>query len=375
MTMTTDSIGLYIHIPFCLKKCAYCDFSSYSDVSSDLRERYIDALCKEILSYKDTGLTLDTVFFGGGTPSLLEVSELQRIFESIRNSFVLLPSAEISLEANPGTLNKDKLIGYYNIGINRISIGCQSLCDGELKALGRIHTAKDFYQAYDLVRKVGFKNVNVDIMYGIPNQTLDEFGKTLDKIIEISPEHISMYGLILEPGTQLWNSKDSLALPSEDIECEMYSLAAARLSAFGYSHYEISNYAKDGYKCAHNLKYWRCEEYIGVGLAAHSFFENKRFFNPSTFNQYFDSFECGREVEEILDSESLAYEYAMMRLRLQEGIPLDEYKHLFRSDFLTGREQKIDLYKRLGYIWIENERLSLTERGFYVSNTILSELL
>ena len=212
-------------------------------------------------------------------------------------------------------------------------------------------------------------------MYGIPNQTIDEFARTLDKIIEISPEHISMYGLILEPGTPLWNSKDSLVLPSEDVECEMYSLAAARLGAHGYSHYEISNYAKEGYKCAHNLKYWHCEEYIGVGLAAHSFFDKKRFFNPSTFNQYLDSFECGREVEEILDNESMAYEYTLMRLRLEEGISLAEYKRLFGKDFLSGREQKLDWYKRLGYIKIDNQRLSFTERGFYVSNTILSELL
>lgn len=374
--MITDNVGLYVHIPFCLKKCAYCDFSSYSGVESEIRDRYVSHLISEIRSYsKHPKIKVDTVFFGGGTPSLLTPREFEAISEAIHSTFLVEENTEFTMEANPGTVTRDNLPSYIASGVNRISMGVQSINDNELKILGRIHTADEFLRAYEAVRACGVGNVNVDVMYGIPEQTRDSFRKTLNAVISASPEHVSAYGLMLEEGTPFWDKRGLLPLPTEDEECDMYYYAAERLSSAGYSHYEISNYAKAGYECKHNLKYWRCEDYIGVGLSAHSSYLGKRFSNPTGFNEYFAQ-DVGKHILcEQLDADVLRYEYVMLRLRLAKGFSLSDYERRFSVPFLSGREGLVDKFRSLGYLEICDDRLFLTERGFYVSNSIISELL
>ena len=373
--MKAKPIGLYVHIPFCLKKCAYCDFCSFISADFPQKSEYIDALCKEIDSYKDRGITLDTIFFGGGTPSLLSGEELTKIVKHIRAAFTLQDNVEFTIESNPKTLTKENLNAYIKAGVNRVSIGLQSVNENELSALGRIHTYDEFLESYRLVRECGIDNVNVDLMYGIPNQTKSSFINTLSKTVALAPEHISLYGLILEEGTPLYSSACSYRMPTEDEECDMYYLAAQFLANQGYSHYEISNYAKPGKECRHNLKYWHCDEYIGVGLAAHSYFDGKRFCNTTERGAYLDAERGIITSEETLDKESRAYEFVMLGLRLKEGFSLSEYKNQFGNDFFVGREEKIARFIDLGYVTVHLDRIALTEKGFYVSNAILTELI
>ena len=373
--MRAKPTGLYVHIPFCLKKCAYCDFCSFINADFPQKAEYIDALCREIDSYLGKGISLDSIFFGGGTPSLLSGEEFAKIVSHIREVFTLANDLEFTVEANPKTLTREKLIAYMNEGVNRISLGLQSANSNELSALGRIHSYEEFVESYMLVRDVGIDNLNVDLMYGIPEQTADSFKATLEKVCALSPEHISVYGLILEEGTPLYKSVDKYRMPTEDDECDMYYLAADFLRAKGYSHYEISNYAKEGLECRHNLKYWRCDEYIGVGLAAYSYFDGKRYGNTTDREVYLSTPSEIIIYEEKSTAESEAYEFVMLGLRLESGISLSEYKTKFGVDFVTGREEKIQNLLELGYISLTEDNLSLTERGFYVSNSILTSLL
>ena len=374
--MTTDNIGLYVHIPFCIRKCAYCDFASFSGVDSNVRARYIDRLCEEIESYRtEEKIGVDTVFFGGGTPSLLSSHELSRILASARSAFKISPDAEITMEMNPGTVTPDKVRGYASLGVNRACIGCQSFIENELKILGRIHTYEDFLASYASAREAGFDNISVDLMYGIPEGTVESLEKTLRAVTDLSPEHISLYGLIVEEGTPFHKMKDNLNLPDVDTECDMYEMACDYLARRGYSHYEISNYARRGYQCRHNLIYWRDEEYIGVGAAAHSYFKSERYGNSASLDEYFSpEYEKYRCREEI-DGKEEAYEYAMMRLRLAEGISLSEYRSRFGKDFTEGKEELIDRLARGGFVTLSADRLSLTDRGMYVNNYLLTELL
>ena len=374
--MTTDLIGLYVHIPFCKSKCAYCDFVSFGNALCEYEEKYVSALIDEISEYKrEEKIGIDTIFFGGGTPSLLSPESLKKIMTAIRKVFEIFPDAEITVEANPKTLSEEKLVAYRELGINRISLGLQSIHEKELKILGRIHNFDEFLESYELCRRFGIANINVDLMYGIPEQTKESFRETLGKVIALSPEHISAYGLILEEGTRLYEMKDALTLPSEDEECEMYYLAAKMLYDAGYSHYEISNYSKEGKRSRHNLKYWHDSEYIGVGLAAHSYFGKKRYFNTSLFSEYFSPERKEyRQTEEISETDA-AYEYAMMNLRLSDGLSLSDYERKFSRSFLLGREELIEEFIGGGYMTLADGRLSLTDSGFYVSNSILSSLL
>ena len=374
--MTTDSIGLYVHVPFCKAKCNYCDFVSFSNVGSDIRREYLERLCEEIRSYRRTPkIKIDTVFFGGGTPSTLLPEELSLVLKCIHESFEISEGAEITLEANPKTLDREKLLSAVLHGVNRVSLGLQSIHENELKTLGRIHSYEDFLTTLSLVRSVGITNINVDLMYGIPHQTKDSFRKTLDAVIALDVPHISAYGLIIEEGTPFFEKRDELPLPSEDDEADMYEEAIDTLLSRGYSHYEISNYARSGFECRHNLKYWRDEEYIGVGIAAHSYFEGKRYSNPVCFNEYLSEFFINYRQEEIITKADEEYEYAMMRLRLKEGIDLLEYSGKFGKDFFCGREAFIDRYISAGILAVDDGRLHFTDRGFYLSNTVLSDIL
>lgn len=371
--MTTKPIGLYIHVPFCKSKCRYCDFASYQGALAKFGEDYISALISEISGYKkEEKIPVDTVYFGGGTPSILPVPLLEKVLASARDSFMILPDAEITVEVNPGTVDAEKVLAYKRLGINRVSIGLQSVHENELKILGRIHTFDEFLNAYNLFRDAGFDNVSVDLMYGIPAQTIHSFELTLDRVLALSPEHVSVYGLIVEEGTPFFEMQDKLNLPTLDDECDMYYLAHKKLTSLGYSHYEISNYAKRGRESQHNLKYWRDCEFVGVGLSAYSYLDGKRYGNGRNLADYLRGERILDVVE--LSREDVMYEYAMMRLRLMSGIDLAEYKDRFGVDFTEGREELIEKYCRLGLAELDSS-FRLNEKGFYVSNTILSELL
>ncbi len=373
--MTTDPIGLYVHIPFCVKKCAYCDFCSFPSCDAASRDGYINALCSEIRSYRYRDISVDTIFFGGGTPSLLSGKEFKSITEAIYEAFTVLPSVEFTVEANPRTLKEENLKEYLALGVNRISLGLQTIHENELKKLGRIHSFEDFLDTYRLVRHLGVKNVSVDLMYGIPEQTKLSFAETLSRVLELSPEHLSLYGLIIEEGTFIADNLSDYKLPTEDEECDMYYLAVDMMKKSGYSHYEISNYAKPGYACKHNLKYWQDREYIGVGVAAYSYFDGERFGNSRDFEKYVSDFSACREYDEKIDRDANRYELAMLALRLSDGFSLGEYKARFGIDFLEGKENIVNKLSESKLLCIKNGRIFLTEKGFYVSNSILSELL
>ena len=374
--MTTDSIGLYLHVPFCKRKCNYCDFCSFSNLSCDIRDRYIDRLVEEIGAYKrDKKIGVDTIFFGGGTPTLLTPFELEKIIRAIDDTFRVAADCEFTLEGNPGTVHSDNVLAYKSLGVNRFSLGLQSIHENELKILGRIHNYDDFLNSYNTIYSSGITNINVDLMYGIPEQTTSSFEKTLIEITRLSPTHISAYGLILEEGTPFFDKRNSLALPPEDSECDMYYTAAEILGSNGYSHYEISNYHKAGYACRHNLKYWHADEYIGVGISAYSYFGGARYGNSRDMDEYLSSHGINYTMKDVVDAETRMFEYAMMRLRLREGFSLSEYESRFGTSLLLGKEEKVKELIAGGYLNISDDRIALTERGFYVSNTILTELL
>ena len=373
--MATDRLGLYVHIPYCVRKCNYCDFCSLPNGGAQVPEAYVDRITDEILSYSGRVNTpVDTVYFGGGTPSLLSPTQMARIVYTIRKSLNISPHSEWTLEVNPGTLTKEKVDAFFNLGFNRVSLGLQSIHENEMKILGRIHTFDEFISSYNMLRDAGFGNISVDLMYGIPHQTLASFKKTLDTVISLSPEHISVYGLIVEEGTPFYQWRESLPLPTLDDECDMYELAGRQLAAAGYEHYEISNYARDSYRSRHNSLYWRFGEYIGVGAAAHSFFGGHRYFNTDRVDEYIAS--SGISVIQTPESEcDLEYECAMLGLRLKEGVSLSDYESLFGHSFIDGKEQIISRLEEAGLLTLDGDRLALTERGFYLSNSILVEIL
>lgn len=373
--MTTDGIGLYLHFPFCVRKCNYCDFCSVPHCK-DMAERYTARLIKEIRSYKrDERIKLSTLFFGGGTPSLMTVEQMEAVMTAVRESFCISTDAEASIEINPGTCTKEKLLAYKRMGINRISFGLQSVHQNEMKRLGRIHSLEEFTSAYTDARSVGFDNISVDLMYGIPEQTIQSFTATLDLVISLSPEHISVYGLIVEEGTPFFEDRERLDLPDEDTECDMYESACRMLGDTGYHHYEISNYAKPGFECRHNLKYWRDLEYIGVGASAYSYFEGFRFGNTRSIEEYISSDEPKYIYNERIDFESSAFEYSMMRLRLAEGLNLSEYEKTFGRPFIGENREAIERFTDMGLMSLTDGVLSFTERGFYLSNSVLSSIL
>lgn len=380
--MTTKPIGLYLHIPFCKRKCSYCDFCSYAGVKDEIADRYVDAVGRELLSYKRSEkIKIDTVFFGGGTPSLLSSEQLERLVGKAHDAFSICENSEITIEVNPATVTAEKLLAYKSLGINRISIGMQSIFQNELKKLGRIHTKEDFLNCYNNVRRAGIDNVSFDIMYGIPEQTRESFLKTLKYAVGLSPEHLSVYSLIVEPGTPFFDMQGSLLIPDEDTVCDMYYSATEILGSAEYSHYEISNYALPGFECRHNLKYWGGEEYIGVGISAYSYFNGRRYgnFGDKSTESDLSDYNIGERErfaydEYITDDEKIK-EYIMLRLRLRAGIVFEDYRALFLQDFRVGRERAIRGLTEAGLAVSDEERFALTEKGFFVSNSIISELI
>ncbi len=368
-----NKLGLYIHLPFCVRKCLYCDFCSVGGASEEYMHRYTDALVAEMAHYAPSASAfgIDTVFFGGGTPTLLPLSDWERIWRHMHDLFYIDSGAEVTVEANPATAGREKLSFLRTLGVNRLSIGVQSLNDNELCALGRVHNAEDAYRFFEDARASGFHNINVDLMYGIPLQTEQSFSKTLDGVLTLVPEHISAYSLIVEEGTPFFEKKEKLPLPSEDVEDALHTLLLSRLEMAGYTHYEISNFAKSGFSCRHNLHYWRSEPYLGFGAAAYSYFNGARYGNTRNIAAYMkDSHDAVTECE-TPNAKELAYEYIMLAFRLREGVDTDVYKKRFG---VTIEEKYASLIRRFteeGLMQKSGNRLFLTERGMRLSNTVL----
>ena len=373
------SIGIYIHIPFCVSKCAYCDFYSLpsSCHGQDLTERYVSALIRQMKWGKDRygNSEVDTVFIGGGTPTFLKTEQLTRIISALKSCFDLTPNCEFTVEANPKTFDGEKLTALRKAGVNRLSLGVQSANENELKLLGRIHTFDDAKKAFDLTRKCGFDNVSLDLMYGLPCQTEESFMRTVEAVIGLCPEHLSVYGLQLEEGTPLYKKRNELTFPSEAECVSMYSACIKLLEKNGYARYEISNFAKDGYKCRHNLGYWSQGEYLGFGTGAYSYFDSKRFFCESDVEAFCntDDFENLITVDEVLTDGDKVTEFIMLSLRLTDGFAeKDLFDRTRNAEFYLKR---CESFIKNGFMKKENGRIFFTEKGFNVSNTILSEIL
>lgn len=375
-------LGIYVHIPFCRRKCAYCDFYSYCPRDTRVYTAYVDALIAHMKSYKTVGedYSPDTVYIGGGTPTVLPPEEMLRLIRGIKSSFRLQKNAEFSMECNPATVGYDALRRYRRAGVNRLSIGLQSANRLELETLGRLHSLRDFDACFRAAREAGFDNINIDLMYGIPYQTLDSWTATLKFAVSRAPEHISLYNLKLEEGTPLAANASLYPFPDEDMEYTMYAFAIDFLARAGYMQYEISNFARRGRECLHNLKYWNCEEYLGFGPSAHSYFADVRFsFKPSVSN-YIRCIEgkindeMTDEYEEIPLRERLG-EYIMLRMRLTEGIDTKKFMRLFGRDFGMTYGAKLRPYIDGGFVTDTGGSYRFTTPGMFVSNYILSDIL
>ena len=370
-------IGIYIHIPFCRRKCLYCDFCSYTGTDEETRRRYVDALVREIKSYEAplASYTVSTLFIGGGTPSLLAAEETERVFDALRTCFDLSPDAEITSEVNPATADFEKLVRWRRLGINRISIGVQSFADPELRALGRLHTADDAEAFYRAARRAGFGNIGMDLMYGIPWQTPASLTSTLRRMIDLAPEHISAYSLQVEEGTPFFDRRETLALPGDDENADLYDLVTHTLTEAGYRHYEISNYAKPGCESRHNLRYWRMSPYIGIGVAAYSFFEGVRYGHDRDLTAYLADDFTRRPAPEPRGAGDAEEEYVMLALRLSDGVDDADYARRFGETFSARYGARLRQYAAQGLAAETGHGWALTDRGMYVSLAILSELL
>lgn len=374
-------IAIYIHIPFCKSKCYYCDFISFSG-REKLIDKYIDNLIKELKLYKSIikDYKIKSIFIGGGTPSLLDVQHIKRLLNFIKDSFNIENLQEITIETNPGTLDREKVKTYKEAGINRISMGVQSLNNYHLNTIGRIHTEKQVYESLELLRKEGFKDINLDFIFGLPGETIEDVEENLKKIEILKPTHISYYGLILEEGTPLYNLEKSgkIDLPSDAEEREMYYLIKKRLKTMGYEHYEISNFALKNYECKHNILYWKIQEYIGVGLASHSFFNKRRYWNIDNFDNYFSALK--NNVLPIENGEDISLEieiseFAIMGLRLIEGIDKDLFLKRFKKDIDYFFEKEIKKHLNNGLLAEDERFIKLTSKGLDLSNQVEVDFL
>ena len=373
------TLGLYLHIPFCVKKCAYCDFYSICDLTQT--DAYVKALAAQIKSFRAYRKThiVNTVYFGGGTPSILTGDQICYLLDVIRQNFKLTDDVEITMEANPGTLDTEKLSGYRWAGINRLSIGLQSANDAELKMLSRIHTKDDFEENFYLARLEGFDNISIDLMHGLPYQTEKQLMDTLDYVIALNPEHISLYGLRIEPGTEFGDNEELIRnIPEDNVWANRYLQASKKLASAGFLQYEISNFSKLGFECRHNIRYWKCEEYLGFGPAAHSFIDGKRFSYTKEFKNYiFDPTDFTSRLDENNDIslEEQAKEFVMLGFRMVQGINVAEYNERYNDDFNARYKEDLQHYIDLGFIIPTAQGYRLSENGFLVSNTILGDLL
>ncbi len=384
--MADKSLELYVHIPFCVRKCEYCDFLS-APAGADTQQEYVRNLLLEIeqKGVHCTDYEVTTIFFGGGTPSILKAGWIADILDAIHRNFKVRKDAEITIECNPGTLTFEKLSIYKSAGINRISVGLQSASDAELRELGRIHTYEDFLKSYDLIRKKGFSNVNIDLMAALPGQTLKSYEQTLRRVLALKPEHISAYSLIIEEGTPFYEKYEAdellrekgekpQMLPSEETERLMYERTKELLLAHGYERYEVSNYARRGYACRHNIGYWRRENYLGFGLGSASLLENERFHNTTDLTDYLGGDYLAYEQEK-LDKKSQMEEFMFLGLRMTDGISTECFRQTFglTVELVYGPVLEQQIADQL--LRKEDGRIFLTERGLDVSNYVMAQFL
>ena len=387
--MNEKKLELYIHIPFCVKKCDYCDFLSFP-ADSNTQIRYVHALLQEIRYYGNLlgDYHVPTIYIGGGTPSWLEENLIYTVLQQVASSFHVEADAEISIECNPGTVTAKKLNVYQSAGINRLSIGLQSTNNEELKALGRIHTYDQFLKTYELARNAGFENINIDLMSGLPYQTLDKFLESLQTVIRLKPEHISAYSLIIEKGTPFYERYKFDAvkqeaglhteiLPDEDEVYRIYKATQDVLKQAGYRQYEISNFAKPGRESRHNLKYWTGREYLGFGPGAHSYFGGQRYAYPRDLEGYLQAIAAGAaQLEEIqpIPPPEQAREYLMLRMRTLRGIEEWEYRRKFGLNF-EPIARRLEFFESHHWAEQSDHRWHFTPQGFLLSNTLILELL
>ena len=377
--MKNKEIGIYVHIPFCKRKCEYCDFISYSNKDSKIQE-YIEAVKKEIELQKIKS-EITTIYVGGGTPSYIESKYIKEIIEEIKNKNVC-NDAEITIEINPGTVTLEKLRDYKECGINRLSIGLQTTQNNLLKQIGRIHDFEQFVETYKMARKEGFKNINIDLMLGLPNQRIKDLKDSLEKVIELQPEHISVYSLIIEEGTPICNKieKGDLELPEEDLERNMYWYVKNTLELNGYKHYEISNFARNGYESKHNLNCWNQKEYIGIGLAAHSYRDITRYSNTEQMGEYIrnvknENLERNRIIHEIQKEDDTKKEYMILGLRQIDGIRISEFKEKFGDNPIYLFRNELKKLSDENLINVDEDNIKLTNKGIDFANLVWEEFV
>lgn len=377
--MNKEKRSIYIHIPFCQKKCIYCNFRSTIDTS--LIEKYIQGLIEEIVLYKDLLKTsiIETIYIGGGTPSFISEKYIAEIVQKIKSYNGLSQLKEFTIEVNPGTVTEDKLNTYKDLGINRLSMGLQSSNNQMLKTIGRIHTIEEAKSAYDLARSIGFNNISLDLIFGLPGQSLKTFEHSINEVIRLKPEHISAYSLKVEEETPLYAliKEKTLILPKEETDRKMYELLIRTLEQSQYHLYEISNFSKKGYESKHNMAYWKRQEYFGFGLAAHGYLDNKRYGNTESFDEYFQmlSNNCPPIINKVSLTEADAlFEEIMLGLRLKKGIDFKKLNKTYDLDFLKDKKEAITFLLAEELIEINEERLSLTVKGMDLSNSVIAEL-
>lgn len=369
-------LGIYIHIPFCRAKCNYCDFNSHVSCEEE-RQAYIDALCREIRTVKFDGEdTVDTVYFGGGTPTCLTSRQLIRILDAVRDRFTLDKACEVTSECNPATIGEEGLCALRAGGFNRLSIGIQSANDEELKILGRIHSAADARECVNSARSAGFDNISVDLMFGLPGQNEESFMKSVEFALSLETTHISCYALKIEEGTPF--SRMELDLPSDDDSCDMYDLCADMLYKSGFKRYEISNFARPGFESRHNLKYWKCDDFLGFGAGAYSCDGGKRYSNISDTSGYIEKINSGLTAVcdcETLSKADMMSEFVFLGLRMADGISEKEFKRRFSADIFDVFDDALLKNIKRGTIVRENGRMRIPDKYIYVSNSIMVDFV
>ena len=366
------SAGVYIHIPFCKSRCSYCDFATDVYRSGDVVERYVQALCSEIPGSTADTPKIDTVYFGGGTPSLLEPRQLGRILEVVDAHFDVGAGTELTMEMNPATVTQETLREYKALGVNRASFGVQTFDDTELKRLARGHDAQEARSTFKMLRDAGYDNVSFDLIAGLPRQTLDDWERNLDEALELDPEHLSLYLLEIHESTPLAEQIRShrQPMPDEELAAEMYELMVDMVASAGFRQYEISNFAKSGFESRHNTKYWRLDPVYGFGVSAHSFDGNQRYANERDTAEYVRRIEASLTAEVSRDTIDAASEFIFLGLRLTRGVDLAEYQNRFGRELLGNHTAELERLKTDGLIEISGGRLRLTRRGMLFSNEV-----
>lgn len=377
-----EELGIYIHIPFCKQKCFYCDFCSFAN-KNEMQEKYVETVINEIknITHKEK-YTVTTIYLGGGTPSILNPEYIKNILQEIKSSFKILDDAEITIEINPGTVNEEKLKRYKEYGINRLSIGLQSANDKILKNIGRIHDYKQFEETFFLARKCEFKNINVDLMIGLPTQAIEDVKQTLEKIIQKNPEHISVYSLIIEEGTIIEKliNENKLQLPDEETERIMYWTVVNELKENGYNQYEISNFSKKTYESKHNTNCWKQKQYIGLGTSAHSYLNKKRYSNTNNIEEYIKNIQESNiskniTIHEEQTEESTMNEYMLLGLRMIQGININEFKQKFKTDPTIKYKEILEKLQKENLIQITKTSIKLTKQGIDFGNIVWEEFI